>query len=280
MIEKIKVEKELRMEAVADALKELTETLTELVKDEERFIKEYGEEIYKKALKQLTVLKNNYRWDFEILHRKYKSSLFALNLAVLGRANANKQRKIDPYIAGGAAQGIAGLGAGLYAASNASNRNNEIDEWRRNSEEEVIDREYEKNTLEKQRDKMAQEIMSIIESYSELKEVYLKYYNKKVREYNERVKKNEEEELKRQEEKEKENMSATIAGVFAIIAALITLAITDERIGLTLGVFVFVLYIVMNITNNKEKKSFVTILIESLMIGIFVIPIGYLFSIC
>lgn len=50
-----------------------------------------------------------------------------------------EQKKIDPFVAGGAAQGIAGFGAGVYAAVSAADRNSKIDESRNRNMLQVME---------------------------------------------------------------------------------------------------------------------------------------------
>lgn len=50
-----------------------------------------------------------------------------------------KEHKVDPFVAGGAAQGVAGLGAGIYAAGNAAARNDRIDASREYNKKQVFD---------------------------------------------------------------------------------------------------------------------------------------------
>lgn len=50
-----------------------------------------------------------------------------------------KEHKVDPFIAGGAAQGVAGLGAGLYAASSSAARNDRIEAAREYNKRQVLE---------------------------------------------------------------------------------------------------------------------------------------------
>lgn len=64
------------------------------------------------------------------LFPQYYSDILDSALASKNALNAHKAVKIDPYIAGGIGEGIAGVGAGISNAVSAAQRNQAIDEWR------------------------------------------------------------------------------------------------------------------------------------------------------
>ena len=107
--------------------------------------------------------------------RKYTSGLLNEALSREGYRRALKAHKVDPYLAGGAAQGLAGAGAGVLTALNADKKNKEIDALRNQYRDEVSDVEYE-NSINKKKffeelDKMDSLLNSIgtIRNYRENK---------------------------------------------------------------------------------------------------------------
>ena len=75
-------------------------------------------------------------------------------------SNSLKQHKMSPYIAGGMAQGIAGIGAGLYAANSASERNKQIQATRDRFDSEVTKSSY---NLEKAKNKLLTESNKLVD---------------------------------------------------------------------------------------------------------------------
>lgn len=61
------------------------------------------------------------------LYNKYYRDLLNESMSRMGYSLALKEHKVDPYLAGGAAQGAAGLGAGIVTALHADARNQKID---------------------------------------------------------------------------------------------------------------------------------------------------------
>ena len=71
----------------------------------------------------------------------YRNYVLSLTSDIHNRAAYDasmKHHKIDPYIAGGIGQSIAGLGGGLYAAESAAANNAKIDASRKYYQNEVI----------------------------------------------------------------------------------------------------------------------------------------------
>lgn len=108
-------------------------------------------------------LQNKYD-SFTPLFQDYYTKL--LNEAVSRGAYVKTldTKKIDPYIAGGAAHGVAGLGAGLYAASEAAEKNREIDALRSYYKDQVFNDASVRSESEKKLLKEAKEIDAILDS--------------------------------------------------------------------------------------------------------------------
>ena len=77
------------------------------------------------------------KWELEDLYdqaqplyRKYSTDVMNEALTLTGQQKAYKEKKIDPFIAGGAAQGAAGIGVGVATAVGSAARNQKIDNWR------------------------------------------------------------------------------------------------------------------------------------------------------
>lgn len=83
--------------------------------------------------------------SLEKLYDKFSKTLTEYSMALMDEIGARqvynaslKKHKIDPYIAGGMAEGVAGVGAGLYASTSAASRNKAIDASRKSNKYEVI----------------------------------------------------------------------------------------------------------------------------------------------
>ena len=68
--------------------------------------------------------------SLESAFRKYHSSLLNETLSRIGYDKALKEKKIDPYLAGGAASAIGGTGLGLSAGVSSAARNQKIQDFR------------------------------------------------------------------------------------------------------------------------------------------------------
>ncbi len=71
--------------------------------------------------------------ELDLAFCNYALSVQQNAMAHIGQSKAYSAKKIDPYIAGGAAQGLAGPGAGIYTATQADERNKRIDDYRTQS---------------------------------------------------------------------------------------------------------------------------------------------------
>lgn len=103
--------------------------LTELLENKERYIEMSGND------EELIEL-------YDQLEKARSKHVDNMYMGVASRAAYGaslKEHKVDPFIAGGAAQGVAGLGAGIYAAGNAAARNDRIDASREYNKKQVFD---------------------------------------------------------------------------------------------------------------------------------------------
>lgn len=78
--------------------------------------------------------------------------------------------KVDPYIAGGAAQGLAGIGAGIYAAGSVAERNQRIDDERVYLKQKVQESARLSGSKESQVVQLANIISSALNSIDKIKE--------------------------------------------------------------------------------------------------------------
>ena len=106
------------------------------VRDIANNMKEYLSIVESKNAKDAERLRELYS-EWKKAHFDYIQSLFSSASALLSERNALKQKKIDPYIAGGAANGVFGGFAGLSAGLSAYARNQQIDENRENATKRV-----------------------------------------------------------------------------------------------------------------------------------------------
>ena len=75
--------------------------------------------------------------QFSIAFEKYYNGLQKDIASRTLYGQALSSHKVNPYLAGGAAQGVAGLGAGLFAASQTVGRNAKIDADRNKYRDQV-----------------------------------------------------------------------------------------------------------------------------------------------
>lgn len=109
------------------------------------------------------------------MYRKYAVQSVNTSMSNLNYAHAQAQRKKDPYIRGGMAQGIAGVGAGIYTAIDISNRNAKIDQ----------SREYWKNEAKKDNEKEKSMECKVISLMNQLLKELLTI--PKIKEYREKI---------------------------------------------------------------------------------------------
>lgn len=103
------------------------------------------------------VMAGSKKAELEKLYEKFEPAFSQWYLDLLNELGSRyayqaslKSPKIDPYIAGGAAQGVAGIGAGIYAAGSAAQRNQRIEADRAYYKDKVFSDTYAKNASEGQ----------------------------------------------------------------------------------------------------------------------------------
>lgn len=99
---------------------------------------------------------------FSILLSDY---IVALNISIMNNQNYGdslRNFKMDPYIAGGLAQGIGGLGAGIYASYKTAEKNKQIDESRILYEENARNATINLKTVEHQLVKVADHLIYLL----------------------------------------------------------------------------------------------------------------------
>lgn len=159
---------------------------------------------------QYTRLENKFE-EYNRSIATYYNSLLDNALALQQNISARKSVKIDPYIAGGLAQGAAGIGAGLYAASSSANRNLQIDKMRIESQIDVLKTNSVMGSAEYVMLSQYKEIISIIYSDQELASLHQKLLKEK----------QEADELVKKKESSEKTKSSIVVGVAAVIMAII-----------------------------------------------------------
>ncbi len=76
--------------------------------------------------------------DFDVLMNRYVRSLSEHAMNLMGQIKANQEHKVDPFIAGGLASAIGGLGVGLATAGYSAVTNQKIDLYRKYYKQEVF----------------------------------------------------------------------------------------------------------------------------------------------
>jgi hypothetical protein len=130
---------------------------------------------------RLSVIDRLYK-KWEQAYRENIASLLSYASALQGQINADKHHKIDPYIAGGAANGAFGPVAGVSAGVSAQSRNLKIDEEREREKELVRDTTYQKASKEGSLLYLTESIYHILDQYPEAVKISEEYYKEKERE--------------------------------------------------------------------------------------------------
>ena len=152
-------------------------------KEQIRIAKEMLEnrEMYINMAKKDEELKKMYK-QFSSDFSKYQYTVMNEVMARVGYGKALQEHKKDPYIIGGAAQGIAGIGAGLFAATSTALNNQKIDENRSYWKNEVFNTSIATNSLEAKHHKFYKKIgdkLNTIHSVKKYREEEIeKLYNK------------------------------------------------------------------------------------------------------
>lgn len=173
----------------------------------------------------------------------YYRDLLDSGLAAAETVKAYKTHKVDPYIAGGAAQGLAGVGAGITTALSASERNKQIDAWRSESASRSSDAKYRSSVSEKNLLESLTQLEALINESDSIKQYRLEEKRKQEEEANKR--KIESEATQRRVNK------AIIASGAALLAIVVVLIIVDSIntisrkpdgfIGVVIGIGAFVI---------------------------------------
>lgn len=106
-----------------------------------------NKEKYINMAKQNEELKKMYK-QFSLDFSKYRYTVMDEVMARVGYKKALQEHKKDPYIIGGAAQGIAGISTGIFAATSTALNNKKIDENRSYWKNEVFNTSIATNSLE------------------------------------------------------------------------------------------------------------------------------------
>jgi len=104
------------------------------------------------------------------LINKHYQNLMNETLSRAGYVKTLKEHKVNPYLAGGAVQGFAGVGAGVVTAINASKRNEEIDSMRASYKEKVFNDSVTTSISEKKVLSVVKKIDDLLDSIEEIKE--------------------------------------------------------------------------------------------------------------
>lgn len=149
-------------------------------KAQQRIVKEImnNKDLYLSMAEDKKSLLRSYYEDLTPLFNKYYRDLLTESISRAGYANALNERKIDPYVAGGAAQGIAGVGAGVTAAINAGVQNQKIDAMRETYKKQVFNDSLATSISEKKVLNIAKDIDILLDSIEPIKE----YRDKKIEE--------------------------------------------------------------------------------------------------
>lgn len=114
-----------------------------------------------------------YYSKLNVVLRKYTAELTKDIIERSSYDNALKSKKVDPYVAGGIADGIAGVGAGVYAAANMADRNERIDAARKEGETRVRQQQQFTSKSEMQLIEAFNTLKNHVFTVPEAKEFYL-----------------------------------------------------------------------------------------------------------
>lgn len=152
-------------------------------------------------------------------------------------------KKVDPYVAGGIADAIAGPGAGVYAATSAANRNAEIDNARIKTMEAKIHKESEETKLIR----IYNTVKEIVYAIPAAKQIHLTAYTEAIRK--------EEQEKKQKVVEEKRTQLGVWISIVFMIAIMAILALIGIEINFFITLIVVVLSIIIGIAiSNKRIK--------------------------
>lgn len=123
------------------------------------------------AVNQYEDLRKKYTYLSEAFDNYYMSALNHQS-ALYSQRVAIKAKKLDPAIAGGLAQGVAGVGAGVYIAVSQQQRNQQIDEARSVSTARVRSTSSQESSAQRICENCFYDVMAYINSYPELISIY------------------------------------------------------------------------------------------------------------
>lgn len=159
---------------------------------------------------------------FKELSRKTRNvycSSFSKELAVMGYNEAVTTKKVNPFIAGGLANGLFGAGAGIYTAINTANNNASIDNNKKYYEQRITETEQQFTEDEIELYKYSQEL------YEELDKIIPNFANffgeeiERVKHAMEKRKKEEKEQKER--EMRKKNIDNAVLGCILLIVGIL-----------------------------------------------------------
>ena len=104
------------------------------------------------------------------LFNTYYQDLLNETITRAGYAKVLKEHKVDPYLTGGAAQGIAGIGAGITMALSADTRNKQIDTLRASYKEAVFNNSVTTSVSEKKVLRLVKQIDELLDSVEAIKQ--------------------------------------------------------------------------------------------------------------
>lgn len=161
------------------------------------------------------------------------TSLITHNVALSGHISSLKTPKIDPYIAGGATNGVLGAGAGVMAGVSAAARNAKIDEDRKMWGERELNNSIRHANAEDIVLQYTDAILKLVQKYPEGEKIHLAAMAK--------GNKYMEDKAKREEinETSKRRARITLAVFTGLIFAIFGISMTDS---FAMGILFFVLF--------------------------------------
>lgn len=156
----------------------------------------------------------------------------------------SKTKKIDPYIAGGVADAIGGVGLGVATAISAERRNAEIESRRIEAKEDVIKTEMSENSAQYEVERSFRNFIKIIEISPVMVRKYECILNIGVME---RRKKESEQILRKQEEQRREQQTKTVAIVVAILTIPLVFIVKNALVCTLIVFAIAIIYGLYNI---------------------------------
>ena len=188
--------------------------------------------------------------ELNIAHRNYTLALASQVLQGAKYQNALNSKKVDPYAAGGLANGMAGVGAGLYAASRTAERNARIDSARTEGKINTRQAKSETNNAEKELIKIYNSIKDTVYSVPAAKQIHVNACAYSLRK--------EEEEKRRKAVEEKDNKRfAYIATTLSVLFIILICIIFDNFLAISFfGFLSVILSIILSFPIDKLYVKF------------------------